>query len=153
QVRHGDCNEVAYRLRRVVAEQKAFIRYSHGAPRMAMTRLLASVSRGCRGYPMTEWNASDYSRQSSLQQAMAEEQLSLLTLAGTERVLDVGCGDGKITAEIAARVPHGWVLGVDPSQSMIAFGSSHFGPPVRANLRFEVADVRGLPYCEEFDLV
>lgn len=102
---------------------------------------------------MTEWHASDYARQSSLQQAMAEEQLSLLTLEGAERILDVGCGDGKITAEIAERVPRGSVLGVDPSREMIAFASSHFGPASRPNLRFEVADVRQLPYQHEFDLV
>lgn len=102
---------------------------------------------------MTEWPASDYSRQSSLQQAMAEEQLSRLALEGGERILDVGCGDGKITAEIAARVPRGAVLGVDPSRDMIAYATSRFGPPVQANLRFETADVRRMPYRDEFDLV
>jgi trans-aconitate 2-methyltransferase len=102
---------------------------------------------------MTEWHASDYSRQSGLQQAMAEEQLGLLTLEGAERILDVGCGDGRITAAIAARAPRGAVLGVDPSRDMVAFASSHFGPPAQANLRFEVADVCHLPYREEFDLV
>src|SRR5262245_27783063 len=102
---------------------------------------------------MTEWCASDYSRQSSLQQAMAEEQLALLALEGGERILDVGCGDGKITAEIASRVPRGSVLGVDPSADMIRFAASHFGPQVRPNLRFEVADVRNLPYRQEFDLI
>jgi len=102
---------------------------------------------------MTEWHASDYHRQSSLQQAMADEQLGRLTLEGGERILDVGCGDGKITAEIASRVPHGSVLGVDPSRDMIAFASRHFGPPAQANLRFEVADARRLPYRDEFDLV
>src|SRR5262245_21416562 len=79
---------------------------------------------------MTEWPASDYYRQSSLQQVMAEEQLGLLTLEGTERILDVGCGDGKVTAELAARVPGGSVLGVDPSRDRVAFASSHFGPPL-----------------------
>src|SRR5688572_9069306 len=102
---------------------------------------------------MTEWQASDYHRESGLQQAMADEQLSRLTLEGGERVLDVGCGDGKITAEIAARVPRGSALGVDPSRDMIAFASSRFVPSAQANLRFEVADARRLPYRNEFDLV
>src|SRR5687767_4829281 len=60
---------------------------------------------------MTEWRASDYHRHSSLQQAMAEEQLGRLTLEGGERILDVGCGDGKVTADIAARVSAGSVVG------------------------------------------
>src|SRR5215510_2475511 len=102
---------------------------------------------------MTEWHASDYHRQSGLQQALAEEQLGRLTLEGGERVLDVGCGDGKVTAEIAARVPRGSVLGIDPSRDMIAFASSRFGATTQANLRFEVADARDLPYRDEFDLI
>ena len=53
---------------------------------------------------MTEWNATEYNRNSSLQAAMAHERLADLALEGNERILDVGCGDGKITAGIAARV-------------------------------------------------
>src|SRR5438874_1159366 len=56
---------------------------------------------------MTEWNAAEYSRRSSLQEAMAQEVLALLDLNGSERIRDVGCGDGKITAEIASRAPRG----------------------------------------------
>jgi trans-aconitate 2-methyltransferase len=112
-----------------------------------------SRGRGTRATPMTEWNASDYNRQSTLQQVMAEEQLALLTLNGDERILDVGCGDGKITAEVATRVPRGSILGTDPSKDMIAFAASHFAGPQYANLRFEVADVRRMPYRNEFDLI
>jgi trans-aconitate methyltransferase len=59
---------------------------------------------------------------------MAEEVLALLDLKGAEQILDIGCGNGKIRAEIAARVPKGSVVGVDPSREMIAFTSSHYGP-------------------------
>ena len=45
---------------------------------------------------MTEWDAAEYSRRSGLQEAMAQEVLALLDLEGSERVLDVGCGDGLI---------------------------------------------------------
>ena len=102
---------------------------------------------------MTEWNAADYSRHSSLQEAMAQEVLALLDLKDAERILDIGCGDGKITAEIAARSPRGSVVGVDPSRDMIRFAQNHFGPATRPNLRFEVADARSLPFKQEFDLV
>ena len=69
---------------------------------------------------MTEWDACGYARISALQQAMATEVLALLKLNGSERVLDVGCGNGKVTAEIASRVPAGTVLGIDSSADMIA---------------------------------
>ena len=57
---------------------------------------------------------------------MAQEVLALLDLKGSERILDVGCGEGKITAEIASRVPRGSVVGVDPSRDMIGFAKRHF---------------------------
>jgi len=98
---------------------------------------------------MTEWDAAGYSRISSLQAAMAQEVLALLQLNGSERILDVGCGDGKITAEIASRVRNGSVVGVDPSQDMIRFAQDHF---TRTNLHFEVADARHLSFKNQFDL-
>jgi trans-aconitate 2-methyltransferase len=102
---------------------------------------------------VTEWNASEYALISGLQKAMAEQVLALLDLEGSERILDVGCGDGKITAEVASRVARGTVVGVDSSQDMVNFALSHFGPALRPNLRFEVADARRLPFQDEFDLI
>ncbi len=99
---------------------------------------------------MTEWDAGGYRDQSSLQKWLADEHLAALALDGTERVLDVGCGDGRITAEVADRVPRGSVLGIDPSSRMIAFAREHCR---RKNLAFEIGDARELPYRGEFDLV
>jgi trans-aconitate 2-methyltransferase len=101
---------------------------------------------------VTEWDASDYARISALQKVMADEALCLLNLDGSEHVLDVGCGDGKITIEIAARVPRGSVVGVDPSIEMIDYARTH-RLTEHSNLRFEVTDARRLPFHGEFDLV
>src|SRR4051794_39329817 len=98
---------------------------------------------------MTEWNAELYRERSSLQQAMAAEVLQALDLTSAERVLDVGCGDGRITAEIARRVPNSYVVGVDASSNMIELASQKISP----HLRFEIADARSLPFHHEFDLV
>lgn len=102
---------------------------------------------------MTEWNAPAYARIAALQEVMAAEALSLLHLKGTERVLDLGCGNGKITAEIAARVPEGSVVGVDASAQMIAFAAEQYDPATHQNLRFETNNIRHLTFREEFDLV
>jgi trans-aconitate 2-methyltransferase len=101
---------------------------------------------------VTEWNASEYDRLSALQATMAEEVLSLLKLEGGERILDIGCGNGKTTAAIAARVPQGSVTGVDASAEMIAFAKDHW-IPAHSNLQFAVADARKLPFDHEFDLI
>ncbi len=100
---------------------------------------------------MTEWNASEYARLSALQAAMAEEVLALLDLKGNEGILDIGCGNGKVTAEIAARVPNGTVLGVDASAAMVAFAAAHSHHA--QNLQFAVGDARHLAFEQEFDLV
>jgi trans-aconitate 2-methyltransferase len=102
---------------------------------------------------MTEWNAPEYARIAALQEVMAAEALSLLDLNGGERVLDLGCGNGKVTAEIAARVPQGSVVGVDASAQMIDFASQQYPPSTQSNLRFERHDIRHLPFRQEFDLV
>ena len=100
---------------------------------------------------MTEWNAGEYRRQSGLQQWVAEESLAGLTLEGSEKALDLGCGDGRITAEIATRLPRGSILGLDPSTQMIAFAREHTGGA--ANLSFAVGDATQLGFRAEFDLV
>jgi trans-aconitate 2-methyltransferase len=102
---------------------------------------------------MTEWDAAAYAKMSGLQKAMAAQVLPLLEMRGDEHVLDVGCGEGRITALIASRVPRGEVLGVDSSRDMIAFASSHFGGGARSNLRFEVADARALGFTDAFDTI
>lgn len=101
----------------------------------------------------TEWDAEEYALVSGLQAAMAAEALALVVLNGTERVLDVGCGDGKITAQIAAREHRGSVVGVDPSHEMIRFACEHFDAAAYPNLKFHVADARNLNFVAEFDWV
>ncbi len=102
---------------------------------------------------MTEWNAPGYARIASLQAAMAAEVLALLELKGNERVLDLGCGNGKVTAEIATRLPDGTIVGIDSSADMIAFAAENFSPAARPNLRFETGDIRRLRFRQEFDRV
>lgn len=98
------------------------------------------------------WNAAKYTRHSSLQEQMAAQVLALVRLEGHERVLDVGCGDGRISARIAAeRVPQGSVLGVDASANMIAFAQRQHA--TLGNLSFAVADAARLPFEGAFDAV
>ena len=102
---------------------------------------------------MTEWNAPAYACIAGLQEAMAAEVLALLKLKGSEKVLDLGCGNGNVTAEIAARVPDGLVVGVDASTDMISFAASHYSPSAHPNLHFETCDNRRISLREKFDLV
>lgn len=99
------------------------------------------------------WNPEDYHRHSSAQQAWARELLAKLRLAGDERVLDLGCGEGKVTAEIAALLPRGSVLGMDVSRDMISFARQRLPPEEYQNLRFVEGDMLDLPFERKFDVV
>ena len=59
----------------------------------------------------SDWDGRRYDEVNGLQRWVADQALSSLVLDGSERVLDVGCGDGRVTAEVAARVPRGSTRG------------------------------------------
>ncbi len=99
------------------------------------------------------WDAEDYARHSSAQQSWARELISKLHLRGDEVVLDIGCGDGKVTAEIAELLPDGEVLGVDSSAAMLAMAREEFPWSSYPNLSFQERDARDLVSEKEFDLI
>lgn len=99
------------------------------------------------------WNPLEYEKHSSQQQLWAQELIAKLGLLGAERVLDVGCGDGKITVQIAGQVPNGFVLGIDNSAGMVALAEQRFPPHAFPNLRFQLEDASRLPFQAEFNLV
>src|SRR5450755_305230 len=89
-----------------------------------------------------KWNAADYAANSVVQQTWARELIAKLKLRGDEHILDVGCGDGKVTAEIARAVPRGFVAGIDASAEMIGFARKAFPPSQISNLTFQICDAR-----------
>jgi len=103
-----------------------------------------------------KWNAAEYAANSVVQQSWARELIARLHLRGDERILDVGCGDGKVTAELAHAVPHGSAVGVDASAEMVAYAKKQFPPSKISNLKFEVSDAREIgegDAASGFDLV
>lgn len=97
------------------------------------------------------WKAEDYYLNSSSQKNAAKDLLSFVSLKGNETILDVGCGDGKITAEISQLVPEGSVVGIDKSQSMISFAQNNYPEEMYSNLKFILQDAQELTYKDAFD--
>ncbi len=100
---------------------------------------------------MHKWDPADYQMSSSAQYNWAMTLIGALNLTGEERILDIGCGDGRITTHLASLVPEGSVLGIDLSPDMIGFAAKkHSGD---SRLSFQVADASRLGFDDEFDLV
>src|SRR6201982_1765670 len=84
-----------------------------------------------------QWNPAEYDAKHAFVYEKAKGLVELLAPKPGERILDLGCGTGALTAEIARRGAE--VLGVDRSEEMIAQGRKKL--PAR---RFAVLDAREL---------
>ncbi len=71
-------------------------------------------------------------------------------LAG-KRVLEIGCGDGRLTWRYAQSAMH--VVGIDPSQTDLREAQNSCPSALRASVRFAAADARTLPFAaNQFDV-
>lgn len=98
------------------------------------------------------WNADDYAKNSSAQLQWANELIAKLALKGSEHLLDIGCGDGKITAQIAQLLPEGRVYGIDLSPDMIRLASEQYPSKTHPNLSFQHMDASDIHIAEMFDV-
>ena len=96
-----------------------------------------------------DWNAASYQRVSAPLEAMGREVLDRLELRGDVRVLDAGCGTGRVTAALVERLPRGHVVAVDGSPSMVEQARERLGPGVEVF----VADLLELELDEPVDAI
>ncbi len=84
-------------------------------------------------------------------EADLDELFALAERAGLESLLDVGCGEGVLTARWAERLGSGRVVGVDLEDPKLA---AEWEARRRANLEFRATAGGALPFADgEFDLV
>jgi trans-aconitate methyltransferase len=92
------------------------------------------------------WNPTLYDDRAAFVSELASDLVVWLRPSPGERVLDLGCGTGTLTAEIARLGAR--VTGVDSSPEMIETAREKY-----AELMFVVADGQALTYAAEFDAV
>ncbi len=96
-----------------------------------------------------EFDGKKYEKASSHQKEWGERIIEELALQGTERILDLGCGDGTLTVQLSRLVPNGEVVGIDASRGMIEAAE----PKQGGNLRFILMDINALDMDRGFDIV
>lgn len=101
---------------------------------------------------LPEWDAS-YADNTAHHRRYDHRFLSTLPLRPSDHVLDLGCGAGDLTATVAALVPDGHVVGVDPQPALLAEARSRAG----ANQTFVEASAQhlaaALPDDAGFDVI
>ena len=90
--------------------------------------------------PPRDWDGGTYDRIAEPMTRWGETVLDRLRLAGGETVLDAGCGSGRVTEHLAARLPRGRVIALDGSPSMVEAARRRL-EPFGNRLRYVVADL------------
>jgi trans-aconitate methyltransferase len=94
----------------------------------------------------TKWDTGLYDDKHSFVWKYGASLIDLLGPRAGERILDLGCGTGHLTARIADTGAE--AVGIDSSPEMIAEARKLF-----PDIRFEVADARDFAFDEPFDAV
>ena len=104
----------------------------------------ASTTDAAPPQAVQRWSASDYAKNGRFVQEMAGPVFAMLAPKPGERILDLGCGDGTLTAEIKAAGAD--VLGLDLSDELLAVARMK-------GLNVRKADGHALDFVQEFDAV
>jgi len=87
-----------------------------------------------------DWDARAYDRVADPQTRWGTAVLDRLPLTGDEHVLDAGCGTGRVTELLAARLPRGHVVALDGSVAMIEAARERLAP-YDGRIEYVVADL------------
>ncbi|KAK7554527.1 hypothetical protein IWX49DRAFT_100408 [Phyllosticta citricarpa] len=95
---------------------------------------------GTQSTDKDHWTSKAYNTSASFVPKLTSTVVSYLDPQPSDRILDIGCGDGPLTAQIASAALSGQVLGLDASPSMINTAQADHTPSKHPNLTFQVAD-------------
>lgn len=99
------------------------------------------------------WNASQYEKHNQVDKNFSNSFVQGISLKSNEKILDVGCGDGRITAQLAKQVPQGEVIGLDPSASMITFAKNFQKQEGIKNVDFLQGNAETFSLKKKFDVI
>jgi trans-aconitate 2-methyltransferase len=100
-----------------------------------------------------EWNAEAYHQVSTPQTTWGQRVLARLALDGDERVIDAGCGSGRLTGDLLDRLPLGRVLAIDRSWNMLQTARANLRPSHGHHVWFAQVALPLLPVVGWADVV
>ncbi len=98
---------------------------------------------------MATWDPDTYLRYSEERSRPFKELLARVGAESPRQVVDLGCGPGQLTIELARRWPTADVLGLDSSPEMIDAATA----PAGERVRFELADAASWEPAEPVDVI
>jgi trans-aconitate methyltransferase len=101
----------------------------------------------------TEWDAQSYHAVAGPQTGWGHVVLDRLALDGSERVIDAGCGSGRLTAALLDRLPRGHVLALDQSRNMLEVARTNLRPAYGTRVHFVQAALPLVPVAGWADVV
>jgi len=102
---------------------------------------------------LLDLDANHYIKHSILQNNLAKKILDAFQIDSNANILDIGCGDGRITAEIAKLANKGTVTGIDASMNMIDFAKKNFLKAKFPNLDFIKGMAESVELQRQYDLI
>ena len=102
---------------------------------------------------MTEWDATSYHKLAGPQTKWGQKVLSRFEVRGDERTIDLGCGSGRLTGELMARLPRGQLIAADRSWNMLITARANLRPAFGARVKFVQLALPAMPLVNWADLV
>lgn len=92
------------------------------------------------------WSTDKYASAAGFVPKLTKTILSWLDCQPNDNILDIGCGDGQLTVQIAEAASNGQILGLDASPSFVSTAQKQFSRP---NCTFKLQDCTALHNCPE----
>src|SRR5260370_13036543 len=74
-----------------------------------------------------DWNPEQYGKFGAEREAPVADLVKLIAAVSGMRVVDLGCGPGRITRQLAAALPQAQMIGIDSSSAMLSAASASGG--------------------------
>ncbi len=95
------------------------------------------------------WDPSQYNKFAAERDQPFWDLVGLLEPVESPRLVDLGCGDGRLTAELDRATGATSATGIDSSEAMMAAAAAHAG----RGIRFELGDIGPWEQADTYDIV